>query len=64
MRLSELATEVYFAVVDANVEAALRVAAHPCLVGDGRAVPSIIAHGQEFPVSALAAFRQLDGLNQ
>lgn len=64
MRLSELTAEVDLAVVDTDVEPAFGIAADPCLVRNGCTVPPIIAHGQQFPVSAFAAFRQLDGLNQ
>ena len=49
------------AVVDPDVEPALGVAAHPCLVGDGGAVAAVVAQRQQRPRAALAAGRELRG---
>src|SRR5216117_965149 len=45
-------------VVDAEIEAAGRIAAHPRFVRDGGAVASVVGERQQDPVVALAAFRK------
>src|SRR5687767_11490074 len=63
VRLSERPTEVDLAVVDADVEPAVRIAADPCLVGNGCTIPAVVAHRQQFAVPAFPTLRQLDVLD-
>src|SRR5258708_6320565 len=49
-RGSDRAPEADLAVVDAEVEAARRIAAHPGLVVDRRAVAPVVRQGQQHPV--------------
>src|SRR6476646_2012180 len=49
------AAEADLAVVDAQVEAARRVVADPGLVGDWRAVASVVGQREQHALSALAA---------
>src|SRR5689334_23105206 len=63
VRLSERPAEIDLAVIDADVEATLGIAAYPCLVRDGSAIPAVVAHRQEFAVSAFSTLRQLDVLH-
>src|SRR5215211_3984670 len=45
LRCADGAPVPELAVVDPDVEPALGVAAHPCLVGDGRPVAAVVAEG-------------------
>src|SRR5690554_3480226 len=53
--LTDRATEADLAVVDPDVEAALRIRADPGLVGDRRAVTTVVRERQHVPLSTLLA---------
>src|SRR6185437_1629732 len=59
VRLADRPPKADLAVVDANVETALGVVAHPRLVGDGRSFASIIAERKHGSLAAFATVRQL-----
>src|SRR5437773_11805424 len=59
-REPDAAAEADLAVVDAKVEPAGRIAAHPGLVCDRRAVPTVVRERQQNPVVALPALRKRD----
>src|SRR5689334_5834748 len=63
LRLPDRAPEADLAVVDPDVEAALRVAADPRLVGDRRAVAPIIRERQERSFATFPAVGELRGLD-
>src|SRR3954454_18596778 len=56
---SDGAAVAQFTVVDANVEAAIRITARPGLVGDRRAVATIVAERKQRTGSALSTPRKL-----
>src|SRR5215831_3714965 len=51
----DLAAHADLAVVDPDVEAASRIAAHPRLVGDGRSVAPVVRERQQIALAALHA---------
>src|SRR2546426_7099160 len=59
-RESDAAAETDLAVVDAKVEPARRIAAHPGLVRDRRALATVVGKRQQNPVVALPALRKRD----
>src|SRR6185437_6553999 len=59
VRLADRPPKADLAVVDANVETAFGVVAHPRLVGDGRSFASIIADRKHGSLAAFATVRQL-----
>src|SRR5262249_35636318 len=59
-REPDAAAEADLAVVDAKVEPASRIAAHPGLVRDGRSVAAVVGERQQNPVVALPALRKRD----
>src|SRR5580765_46217 len=59
-REPDAAAEADLAVVDAKVEPAGRIAAHPGLVGDRRAVATVVRERQQNAVVALPALRKRD----
>src|SRR5262249_48720487 len=59
-REPDAATEADLAVVDAEVEPAGRIAAHPGLVRDRRSIATVIGERQQNPVVALPALRKRD----
>jgi hypothetical protein len=52
-------SEADLAVVDSQVEAAIRIAAHPRLVRDRRAIPAVVAERKERALATLPAHREL-----
>src|SRR5262245_13606719 len=52
-REPEPASEADLAVVDADIEAAVRVVADPRLVGDRRSVAAVVGQRQQDPLAAL-----------
>src|SRR6185312_9694766 len=59
VRLADRPPEADLPVVNANVESAFGVVAHPCLVGNGRAFASIITERKHGSLAAFATVRQL-----
>src|SRR5262245_623036 len=59
-REPDAAAEADLAVVDAKVEPASRIAAHPGLVRDGCSVAAVVGERQQNPVVALPALRKRD----
>src|SRR5687768_1373048 len=57
--LADGAAEADLAVVDADVEAAVGVGAHPRLVGDGGAFAAVVRQRHQDPLVALLALRVL-----
>ena len=49
--------KVDIAVTNLDIESAVGIAAHPCLVVNRRALASEVGKGQQFAISTLAAFR-------
>src|SRR5947209_6107463 len=54
-READRSSQTDFAVVDADIEAAGRIAADPRLVVDGRSITAVIGEWQQNPIVALAA---------
>src|SRR5262245_53817570 len=59
-REPDTAAEADLAVVDAKVEPAGRIAAHPGLVRDGRSVATVVGERKQNSVVALPALRKRD----
>src|ERR687895_196851 len=52
-----------FTVIDSKIETAVRIGAHPGLVGDRRALPSVVRQGYQSSLRALLTGRPLLGLH-
>src|SRR3569833_1544962 len=63
MRLADCAAVADLAVVDADVEAAFRITAHPRLELYRRAVPTIVAQRQHRTLSTFPALRKRNALH-
>src|SRR4030067_1076028 len=53
------AAQADLAIVDAHVESACGIAAHPCLVGDRCALAAVVGERQQYAVVALATLRKV-----
>src|SRR6185503_6705745 len=61
MTLLDDAPEADLPVIDAQIEPALRVGAHPRLVGDRRAFAAVVGERNQRAVATLLAARPFDG---
>ena len=62
VRLTDGTAEADLSVINADVEAALGIAAHPGLVGNRRTIASVIAEREKYALFALLAMREIHGL--
>src|SRR5262245_53825 len=64
VRLAHGPSETDLAVVDPQVEPAVRIAAHPRLVRDGCAVLAVVAQREERTFTTLTARRKFSGIQR